>query len=67
MTDTIDAQFQRLCSKIEENCSGVDLERVRAAYLFAKKAHDGQLRKDGTPFITHPLAAAEIVAEIGLD
>ena len=67
MTDSTEAQFQRLCGKIEENCSGVDLGRVRAAYEFARKAHEGQLRKDGSPFISHPLAAAEIVAEIGLD
>jgi len=44
-----------------------DLTRIRAAFDYANKAHGTQLRLDGTAYITHPLAAAEIVAEIGLD
>ena len=46
---------------------GPDAERIREAYAFASAAHEGQVRKDGTPYITHPLAVAEIIAEMGLD
>ena len=33
----------------------------------AEQAHEGQLRKTGEPYITHPVAVATIVAELGLD
>ena len=46
------------------DASLVELER---AYEVAEKAHEGQLRKSGEPYITHPLAVSEILAEIGLD
>ena len=63
----LDQRYRQLEAAIIENVPGVDLARVRAAFEYAKKAHGTQLRKDGSEFITHPLAAAEIVAEIGLD
>ena len=37
------------------------------AYCYAAKAHEGQTRKDGSPYITHPLAVANIVADLKLD
>ena len=37
------------------------------AYCYAAKAHAGQTRKDGSPYITHPLAVANIVADLKLD
>jgi GTP pyrophosphokinase len=39
---------------------------VERAYQVAKKAHEGQLRKSGEPYITHPLAVAEILVELGI-
>jgi len=44
-----------------------DLQLVDEAYAFAEAAHRGQLRKSGEPYITHPLAVAEIVAGLQLD
>ena len=41
----------------------IDLKLVEKAIIFAKKWHDGQLRKTGEPYYTHPLAVANIVAE----
>ncbi|MFA6023677.1 MAG: RelA/SpoT family protein [Candidatus Gracilibacteria bacterium] len=41
--------------------------RVLRAYEFAKKAHEGQLRKDGAPYITHPVSAAVILTELHVD
>ena len=66
MIDT-DERYRRLEALILESHHGADMSRIRAAYEYARKAHGSQLRKDGSEFITHPLASAEIVAEIGLD
>ena len=66
MQDIVE-RYSKLESVILENNPGANLERIRAAYEYAQKAHDTQMRKDGSEFVTHPLAAAEIVAEIGLD
>lgn len=41
-----------------------DIER---AYKLAERAHDGQMRSSGDPYITHPVAAAHILAELHLD
>lgn len=40
---------------------------ITEAFTFADKAHEGQLRKTGEPYITHALAAAKILADIGMD
>jgi GTP pyrophosphokinase len=42
-------------------------DRIAAAYEAAASAHDDQRRKSGEPYITHPMAVAKIVAELGLD
>ena len=42
-------------------------ERLRHAYLFAKRAHEGQVRKDGSPYITHPVSAAKILTGLHVD
>ncbi len=39
---------------------------VERAYVVAERAHDGQLRKSGEPYITHPVAVARILADLGL-
>ena len=41
--------------------------RVRRAYLIGAHAHAGQTRKTGEPYITHPVAVARILAELGMD
>jgi len=46
---------------------GVDMEIIDRAVEYARQKHKGQKRKDGSPYIIHPLAVAEIVAEMGLD
>ncbi len=60
-------QYVRLEASIHQSTQIRSTERIRAAYEFAREAHGMQLRKDGSPYITHPLAAAVIVAEMGLD
>jgi GTP diphosphokinase / guanosine-3',5'-bis(diphosphate) 3'-diphosphatase len=44
-----------------------DLDLVRRAYDFASKAHEGQTRRSGDPYVTHPTAVAEIITELKLD
>ena len=46
---------------------GADIHRIRDAYEFAAKSHAGQRRKDGSPCVTHCIAAAKICVEMGLD
>ena len=46
---------------------GSDIAAFERAYLYSERAHAGQFRKDGKPYITHPLAVAEILAEWRLD
>ena len=46
---------------------GADMERIDRAINYAREKHKEQKRKDGSPYIIHPLAVAEIVAELGLD
>jgi len=41
--------------------------RVRKAYVIGARAHEGQTRKSGEPYITHPVAVARILAELGMD
>jgi len=47
--------------------SSADIELVRKAYRFADEAHLGQLRKNGEPYITHPIAVATQCTEWKLD
>ncbi|WP_204399239.1 RelA/SpoT family protein [Arcanobacterium pluranimalium] len=42
-------------------------ERIIHAYEVAKRCHEGQKRKSGEPYITHPIAVCEILAELGMD
>jgi GTP diphosphokinase / guanosine-3',5'-bis(diphosphate) 3'-diphosphatase len=46
---------------------GADWPLIESAYAFAEAAHQGQLRKSGEPYISHPLAVAEVIAEMQLD
>ncbi|MGN8896875.1 RelA/SpoT family protein [Flavonifractor sp. HCP28S3_F3] len=65
--DPILERYQALEDKIKSYNPSLDTQRLFNAFTFADNAHSGQLRKDGSPYITHPLAVAEIVAELELD
>ncbi|MEP7162741.1 MAG: RelA/SpoT family protein [Candidatus Moraniibacteriota bacterium] len=47
--------------------SSEDEKRLTEAYLFSKKAHEGQLRRSGEPYITHTMHVARILSEMGMD
>jgi GTP pyrophosphokinase len=59
--------FGRLVAQLETYLSAEDLTSIRAAYEFSAKAHEGQQRRSGDPYITHPVAVAEILAGLHLD
>ena len=46
---------------------GVDMALIDRAVEYANAKHQYQKRKDGSPYIIHPLAVAQVVAEMGLD
>jgi GTP pyrophosphokinase len=46
---------------------GAETDLLRRAYEVADRYHQGQMRKSGAPYITHPLAVAILLAEIGMD
>ncbi|MBA2449320.1 MAG: bifunctional (p)ppGpp synthetase/guanosine-3',5'-bis(diphosphate) 3'-pyrophosphohydrolase [Chloroflexi bacterium] len=56
-----------LLAQVEPYLSAPEVEGIRRAFDFAKSAHEGQLRESGEPYITHPLAVAETLAELRLD
>lgn len=56
-----------LIEKIKKYDEKADTEIVRLAYDYAEKAHEGQLRKSGEPYIIHPLATAHILADMKTD
>ena len=66
--DPILERYQALEDKVSAYTPGLDTQRLYRAFTYADAEHKGQLRKDGTPYITHPLAVAQIVAqELHLD
>ncbi len=63
----MDTLIAPILSALKENHANTPLENVERAFLIAEKAHEGQLRKSGDRYITHPVAVAEILAELGLN
>ena len=63
----MDELFEKMLEKLKALNPGLDEEKIRSAYIFARDAHEGQLRKSGEPYIIHPIAVAEIIGEMGLD
>lgn len=60
---TIDALSDRLSTYL----STEQIQQVRRAYFYAEQAHTGQRRRSGEPYIIHPLAVANILADMRLD
>ncbi|PDO10253.1 MAG: (p)ppGpp synthetase [Candidatus Reconcilbacillus cellulovorans] len=63
----MEANFEQLLKKASAYLKPADLEKIRQAYEFAEQAHAGQTRKSGEPYIVHPLAVAEILADMQAD
>ncbi|WOF21542.1 bifunctional (p)ppGpp synthetase/guanosine-3',5'-bis(diphosphate) 3'-pyrophosphohydrolase [Microbacterium betulae] len=60
------ADLSRLLAAVKANHPRGDIAIIEKAYQVAEERHRGQKRRSGEPYITHPLAVAEILAELGL-
>jgi GTP pyrophosphokinase len=59
--------IEQLLEKASSYMKEQDVKRIRNAYEFAEEAHRGQTRKSGEPYILHPVAVAEILANMQMD
>ena len=59
--------YDSLFETIHRHMPDVDTRLIRQAVHYAEEKHQNQKRKDGSPYIIHPLAVAEEVVEMGLD
>ena len=64
---TVEERYEHLEKTIRGYNISADLNQIRAAYEYAREHHGEQMRRDGTPFVTHPINVAQIVAEMRLD
>ncbi|MFV0388855.1 MAG: RelA/SpoT family protein [Pyrinomonadaceae bacterium] len=60
-------RIEDIIEKVERNHPNVDLEMIRRAYLFSALHHKGQKRASGEPYLVHPLAVADLLADMRLD
>ncbi len=60
-------ELKRLLEILSKNEERYDIDKIIGCYEYAKSLHEGQFRISGDPYISHPIAVAEIVAELGLD
>ncbi|MFG6350836.1 MAG: HD domain-containing protein [Oscillospiraceae bacterium] len=65
--DLAHERYEELERHIRQANPAADTVRIRAAFEYANEHHGPQLRKSGEPYITHPLAVAEIINELDLD
>ncbi|MDO5784894.1 MAG: bifunctional (p)ppGpp synthetase/guanosine-3',5'-bis(diphosphate) 3'-pyrophosphohydrolase [Eubacteriales bacterium] len=63
----IKTKIDFLIERVQKQNPTADVEKIRAAYECANAAHEGQKRKNGDPYIIHPVSVAEIIVEMGLD
>ena len=67
MDTGMDSVLQSFWNAIDHSGRNYNREKIEAAYKYANELHKGQKRQSGEPYITHPVAVAEIVAGLGLD
>ena len=58
--------LEPLMTAVRQNHPKADLSVIERAYAVAERAHEGQMRKSGDAYITHPLAVTTILAELGM-
>ena len=64
---TVEERYEHLEKTIRGYNISADFSLILSAYEYAREHHGAQMRRDGTPYITHPLQVAQIVAEMRLD
>ncbi len=63
----LEALQSQLIETVAKHYPQADLQPVRDAFDLAVEAHTGQMRATGEPYVTHPIASAQITAELGID
>jgi guanosine-3',5'-bis(diphosphate) 3'-pyrophosphohydrolase len=66
-SEAVEEAFRQLRSRVLEYRSPEEAAEVERAFRFAEALHQGQRRKSGEPFMIHPLAVAETLAEMRMD
>jgi GTP pyrophosphokinase len=61
------SNFAKLLKQLRKNFPKADLDIVRDAYRYANRAHHGQMRLSGEPYVMHVIKVAQILANLGLD
>ena len=59
--------MENLISALISSDRNYDIDKITEAYRYSEKLHEGQFRQSGEPYISHPVAVARIVMELGLD
>ena len=62
-----DQGLQQLLETLETYMPVDQVEQIMSAYEFGAEAHDGQTRRSGEPYISHPIAVAQILADMHID
>ncbi len=65
--DALLAEVHDIAKQAKQQLPGFDVKKFISVYEFAKEAHEGQLRKDGSPYIIHPVATARILSTLKVD
>ena len=65
--ETFEEHYQSMVAALQKHMPGADMALINRAVEYADAKHQHQKRKDGSPYIIHPLAVAEVVTEMGLD
>ena len=65
--ETFEFHYDAMCQILHQRMPNADMDLINRAVAYADEKHKSQKRKDGSPYIIHPLAVAGIVVEMGLD
>ena len=65
--DLSSPSFEEWIDRLSSLYSPSIIEKIKKAYLFAKESHQGQTRKSGAPYISHPFGVANILVDLNLD
>jgi RelA/SpoT family (p)ppGpp synthetase len=67
LSSRLDRDFRRLLETLQQYMPDDQVDLIMRAYEFGARAHAGQTRRSGDPYISHPLAVARILADMHLD
>ena len=66
-TDEVSAEFERFKTHLASYLKPEEVDKIADAFVFSRAAHEGQFRSSGDPYISHPLAVAESLADWHMD